>query len=221
MKTPLTSLNAILQVAAQKLKNSEDSFLSGAMEKANIQVRRMTAMINGFLNVSRLESAELLIEQQNFRLDALVEEVIEETKLTVSSNRIGFHNCPPVYINADRDKISSVISNLLGNAVKYSPKDSRITVTCMAGGDRVIISVRDKGMGIGAEDAKKVFDRYYRVQGAHGKHIAGFGIGLYLSAEIVKHHGGEIWVESELGSGSTFSFSLPLSTPAAGDQGDG
>ncbi|WP_394353100.1 sensor histidine kinase [Mucilaginibacter humi] len=204
LKTPLTSLNALLQVAGQKLKNSEDSFLSGAMEKANIQVKRMTAMINGFLNVSRLESAKLLIEKQTFQLDVLVDEVIEETKLTVNSHRIEYQHCPLVYVFADRDKISSVISNLLGNAVKYSPKDTRITVTCEADREKVIISVRDEGMGIEAGDAKKIFDRYYRVQAIRGKHISGFGIGLYLSAEIVHRHEGEIWVESQMGAEAPF-----------------
>ncbi|MFD2872334.1 PAS domain S-box protein [Mucilaginibacter ximonensis] len=213
LKTPLTSLNAILQIAGQKLAHSKDNFLPGAIDKANIQVKRMTNMINGFLNVSRLESAQLMIEPQHFQLDALINEVIEETKLTVNGHRIECQHCPPVEIFADRDKISSVISNLLVNAVKYSPKGSRVTLTCVAGKDQVIISVRDEGMGISAEDAKMIFDRYYRVQSTHGKHISGFGIGLYLSAEIVKRHGGKIWVETELGSGSTFSFSLPLNYP--------
>jgi len=217
LKTPLTSLNAILQMASQKLKNSDDSFLSAAMGKANLQVKRMTAMINGFLNVSRLESAKLSIEKSSFRLDALVEEVIEETRLTVSTHRIEFYNCPPVSIFADRDKISSVISNLLGNAIKYSPKDTSISIKCVANSKKVIISIRDEGMGIGAEDAKMIFDRYYRVQATRGKHIAGFGIGLYLSAEIVHRHHGEIWVDSEIGRGSTFYFSLPLNKPSGVD----
>ena len=177
----------------------------------------MTAMINGFLNVSRLESAKLLIEKQNFQMHELIEEVIEETKLTVNSHRIEFHNCPPVYVFADRDRISSVISNLLGNAVKYSPKDTLITIKCVADSGKVTVSIRDEGMGIQPGDAKMIFDRYYRVQGTQGKHIAGFGIGLYLSAEIVHRHGGEIWVDSQMGSGSTFSFSLPLKRSAAGD----
>lgn len=210
LKTPLTSLNAILQMAGQKLKDSEDNFLSGAMQKANIQVKRMTAIINGFLNVSRLESAKLLIEKQTFQLDALVEEVIGETKLSVSSHRIGFDNCPPVEVFADRDKISSVISNLLGNAIKYSPKNSQITLKCVADQDKVTVSIRDEGMGIEAGDAKMIFDRYYRVKAIQSNHTSGFGIGLYLSAEIVHLHDGEIWVESQIGVGSTFYFSLPL-----------
>jgi PAS domain S-box-containing protein len=210
LRTPLTSLNALLQVAGRKLQHSEDSFLAGAMAKANIQVKRMTAMINGFLNVSRLESAKIMIDRQSFQLEELVSEVIEETILTVKSHRIIFSPCPPVTVIADRDKISSVISNLIGNAVKYSPGGTDIEIKCVIENDKVSVSFKDQGIGIKPEDAKKIFDRYYRVQ-SNKNHVSGFGIGLYLSAEIIHLHAGEIWVESGNSQGCIFYFNLPLS----------
>ena len=210
LKTPLTSLSAILQVAATRLKDADDPFLSGAMQKANVQVKRMTTMINGFLNVSRLESAKILIDKESFQLEALVSEVIDETRLTVTSHQINFIPCPPVNIMADRDKISSVISNLIGNAVKYSPNGTVIEIKCVIDGDKVVVSVKDDGMGIKPKDIKNIFDRYYRVHSDHSKHISGFGIGLYLSAEIIHLHDGQIWVDSESGKGSTFYFKLPM-----------
>jgi len=210
LKTPLTSLSAILQVAGTRLKDTDDPFLSGAMQKANVQVKRMTTMINGFLNVSRLESAKILIDKEIFQLEALVSEVIDETRLTVASHQINFIPCPPVNIMADRDKISSVISNLIGNAVKYSPNGTAIEIKCVIDGDKVVVSVKDNGMGIKPKDIKNIFDRYYRVHSDHSKHISGFGIGLYLSAEIIHLHDGQIWVDSESGKGSTFYFKLPM-----------
>lgn len=210
LKTPLTSLTAIVQVAGQKLKSSEDSFLVGAMEKAGVQVKRMGNMINGFLNVSRLESAKLTIDKHEFNLEELIEETIKETELTVSSHVIKFERCNPVMIRADHDKIGSVITNLISNAVKYSPKGKEIDIKCEVLGDRAQISVKDEGMGLKPQDQNKVFERYYRVETNHTQHISGFGIGLYLSAEIVHRHGGEIWVESESGVGSTFYFNLPI-----------
>lgn len=215
LKTPLTSLNALLQVVEAKLKHNGDRFLSGAMQKANIQVKRMTNMINGFLNVSRLESAKILIEKQNFQLGTLVAEVIEESNLTIHSHRIYFNPCPPIVVMADRDKISSVLSNLIGNAVKYSPTGTDIIIDCLIASGKAVIRIKDQGMGIRSEDTEKIFDRYYRVQSDHSKHISGFGIGLYLSAEIIHRHGGEIWVESEKDKGSTFYFNLPLHQQAA------
>jgi PAS domain S-box-containing protein len=210
LKTPLTSLNAIIQVANAKLKNSDDQFLAGAMNKANTQVKRMSTMINGFLNISRLESGKIMIEKSHFDIEALVQEIADEMTLTVTTHQINLELCPPQDIYADRDKINSVISNLISNAVKYSPKDTTILVKCNVGENEITVSVKDEGVGIKPSDAAKIFDRYYRVESSNTKHISGFGIGLYLSAEIVERHGGKIWVESDPGAGSTFYFSLPL-----------
>jgi len=210
LKTPLTSLTAIVQVSSKKLKDSEDEFLASAMEKANLQVKRMSNMINGFLNVSRLESSKLLIQKKPFNLENLIDEVIQENAATISTHQIKFESCEPVLVNADFDKIGSVITNLISNAIKYSPKGKEVIVKCEVVANKAHVSVEDQGMGLKPGDKEKVFDRYYRVESTHTEHISGFGIGLYLSAEIVKRHDGEIWVESESGVGSTFYFSLPL-----------
>jgi PAS domain S-box-containing protein len=210
LKTPLTSLNAIIQVANAKLKNSEDAFLSGAMNKANIQVKRMSGMINGFLNISRLESGKILIEKRRFDMQKIIQDVIDETNLTVSTHTINFTPGNLIEVYADPDKITSVISNLISNAIKYSPRGKHVEIKCELTNRGVIVSVKDEGLGIRPQDAEKIFDRYYRVESNHTQHISGFGIGLYLSAEIIKRHDGEIWVESESGIGSTFYFSLPI-----------
>lgn len=210
LKTPLTSLTAIVQVLNMKLKNSEDSFIAGALDKANIQVKKMGSMINGFLNISRLESGKILVTKEHFDMPELLAEMIDEVRLTVSSHTISLAHCEPVEVDADRDKIASVISNLLTNAVKYSPKGQHIEVKCVVIDNSLQVSVKDEGMGIKPQDIDKLFDRYYRVETAHTRHISGFGIGLYLSSEIIHRHDGKIWVESESGRGSTFYFTLPL-----------
>jgi two-component system sensor histidine kinase VicK len=210
LKTPLTSLNAVIQVTNQKLKYSEDKFLVGAMDKANQQVKRMTSMINGFLNISRLESGKILIEKQKFDIDKLLSEMIAESQITVNTHQFEFESCGDTEVFADRDKISSVISNLMSNAVKYSPKGKLILIQCKVEDGYVIVSVTDDGMGIKPVDIERIFDRYFRVESSHTQHISGFGIGLYLSAEIVRRHEGQIWATSEIGVGSTFYFSLPI-----------
>jgi PAS domain S-box-containing protein len=210
LKTPLTSLTAIIQVLNSKFKNSGDQFIPGALDKANVQVKKMGTMINGFLNVSRLESGKIQIDKTRFNIDQLTREVIEDIKLTVTDHNIELVPCDPVEVFADRDKVASVISNLASNAVKYSPKHSSIQIICMAMNDHVQISVADEGLGISPADQVKIFERYYRVKTEHGFTASGFGIGLYLSAEIVMRHAGKIWVKSELGHGSTFYFTLPM-----------
>ncbi|MDP9082128.1 MAG: PAS domain S-box protein [Bacteroidota bacterium] len=210
LKTPLTSLNAILQVAAVKLRQHDDRFLTNAMDRANIQVKKMTAMINGFLNVSRLESGKIIIDRQQFDIYGLIDEIVTEARLTIGSHDISLHKCDGIMVNADRDKIASVIVNFINNAVKYSPKGHFVEVICERMPDHIIVSVRDEGMGIPKKDLPYVFDRYFRSENENTHHISGFGIGLYLSAEIVKQHSGEIWAESIVGTGSTFYFSLPI-----------
>ncbi|MXV50118.1 PAS domain S-box protein [Pedobacter sp. HMF7647] len=210
LKTPLTSLGAIIQVADAKLKDNEDEFLSGAMRKAAVQVKRMAEMINGFLNISRLESGKIRIEKTKFNIVDLVNETVDEMKATVNNHRIDFTACPSTQVFADWEKLLSVLSNLISNAVKYSMGGTTIEILCESGDDEVTVSIKDQGIGIKSSDKDKIFDRYYRVENNNTKHVSGFGIGLYLSAEIIKHHNGRIWLESEPGKGSTFYFSLPL-----------
>lgn len=210
LRTPLTSLAAIIQVVQKKLGHDSDPFLINAMEKANHQARRMSALINGFLNVSRLEAGKLLIEKHPFNIGHLLKEILEEARLIVSTHTFSLEECDNITVNADRDKISSVISNLISNAVKYSPKGRLINIRCKLNDHMIVISVKDEGMGIKPEDLTHIFDRYYRVETNNTRHISGFGIGLYLSAEIIQRHGGDIWAESELDTGTTFYFSLPI-----------
>lgn len=208
LKTPLTAINGFVQVLQSKAKKESNDYFLLALDKTLNQIRKMTTMINGFLNVSRLESAQLVIQKAEFNLNKLLAEMVEESDLIQYSHTITLSVKENITINADRDKIGNVISNLLSNAIKYSAAGTVVHVSCNITGNEVTVSVADQGIGISGDDAKKLFQRYYRV--GSNQTISGFGIGLYLSAEIVQRHGGKIWVESTEGEGSTFLFSLPL-----------
>ena len=214
LKTPLTSLTALIQVLQQKVQENGDSFMGNALARANSQTKRMAGLINGFLNVSRLESGKLLIEQHPFELNTLISEMIEEMRFSINTHTFIFEPAGELVVDADREKIGSVLSNLLSNAVKYSPRGKIVTVKCTASDEMATIGVRDEGIGINPQDMERLFDRYYRVQSEHTRHISGFGVGLYLSAEIIERHGGRIWAESEKDKGSTFYFTLPMAEPA-------
>jgi two-component system CheB/CheR fusion protein len=103
-----------------------------------------------------------------------------------------------------------VVSNLVNNAIKYSPRGSYIILECEANDGSVIVSVTDEGIGIKPRDQEKIFQRFYRAEEDGGRNISGFGIGLYLSSEIIQRHKGKIWVKSVESEGSTFYFSLPI-----------
>jgi len=212
LKTPLTSMKGYIQLLLRKLMAHEDDFILGALEKANTQVEKMTDMVNGFLNISRLESGKIHINLQVFDLAMLIKEAEEEALTTIATHVVIFEPVETLFIKADRDKIGQVIHNLISNAVKYSPAGSTINVACISADGSAHISVKDHGMGIKPNDLPKIFDRYYRVEDNHMFSISGFGIGLYLCSEIIHRHYGEIKAESEFGKGSTFSFSLPTIT---------
>ncbi|RYY56504.1 MAG: PAS domain S-box protein [Chitinophagaceae bacterium] len=210
LKTPLTSISAVLQMAQVKQEKPDEAFLQYAMQKASAQVKRMAKLINGFLNISRLESGKVHLDKTRFKMDDLIHEVIDELKFTSKGQEITLSTCSSIEVEADREKIGSVLNNLLTNAIKYANSPSPIELTCVSEDDRVTISVKDEGIGISETDQPRIFERYYRVDNQQMNKVTGFGIGLYLSAEIIHRHNGSIGVQSVPGKGSTFYFSLPL-----------
>lgn len=210
LKTPLTSLTAYIQLLLNKAEQQQDDFAVNALSKANQQVKKMAVMINGFLNVSRIGSGKIYLTIQEFDFSALISEVIDEMLVFTNTHKFIFTPSPEMMVSGDRDKIGQVISNFLSNAVKYSPAGKDITISCSRKDKQAELQVKDQGIGISIYDQQKLFERFYRVENKYTAHISGFGIGLYLCAEIIARHQGKIWVESTPGSGSEFYFTLPL-----------
>jgi len=212
LKTPLTSLSAYVQLLQYKSKQTDNVFSAQILDKINIQMKKMSIMIDGFLNVSLLESGKILLNKTNFNLTALVKTIAEETRMVSPSHFIQVLGPEELIVHADMEKIGSVVNNLIGNALKYSRKESLIAIKCEIQDDYAVVSVEDEGMGIRENDLPRLFDRFYRVESPDTKTIAGFGVGLYICAEVIERHNGKIWVESKVGKGSIFYFSLPFST---------
>ncbi|MBD1362623.1 ATP-binding protein [Mucilaginibacter sp. ZT4R22] len=210
LKTPLTALKAYIQMLNNWAKKQKDSFTMGALSKAEKQVKKMLNMINSLLNLSGAEAGKIHLNKQEFAMDELIREVIEETMFITSSHNITVAHCDRVIANADRDKIEQVLVNLLSNAAKYSSKDKTIEVTCTKEENILTVSILDQGMGISKKDMDKLFTPHYRAETKETEKIAGFGIGLYLCSEIINRHQGKIWVESVPGQGSIFKFTLPV-----------
>lgn len=211
LKTPLTSLNGYSQVLQMHAKRTNDDFATNKLEKVVTQVKKMSALINGFLNVSRLEAGKIHLNLQKFDIVTLINEIIEETEVSFSQHTLNYFPKNAIEVYADRDKIGSVLSNLLSNAIKYSPGSKTVDITSVVHGTFARVSVRDFGMGIKPQELNKLFERFYRIESDTMQNISGFGIGLYLCAEIIERHGGTIGVDSEFGHGSTFFFQIPLS----------
>lgn len=212
LKTPLTSLKAYIQLLELKLNGSASPFVSSALSKAGNQVNKMTALIHSFLDLSKLEPGKLQLRTQDFDINKLIEETVAENRLFNGSHMLDFTVENEIYVNADREKIGQVIGNIMGNAIKYSPNGSKVSLRTEIINGQVLVSIADQGIGIKAKDQEKIFQRFYRADKEELKNISGFGIGLYLSSEIIQRHKGTIWVSSEENAGSTFYFNLPLST---------
>ncbi len=210
LKTPLTSIKAYIQVLSKKMSESNDGFINTALSKAGYQVNKMSDLIHGFLDLSKLESGKLQLKLQNFDINGLIKDTITDFCTLSPGYVINFNRRKVIIVKADKEKIEQVISNFLSNAVKYSDKGSKISIKSKKTGGSVCVSVTDEGIGIKAKDQEKLFQRFYRVESEKMKNISGFGIGLYLASEIVQRHKGKIWVESKEDEGSTFYFSLPL-----------
>lgn len=210
LKTPLTSLKAYIQVLLSKAVTAGDAFLINALQKSENQVNKMTKLIYGFLDLSKLESGKLTLDKSETDINSLIEEVVADYRPIAASHIITFEGGPLVTLEADREKIGQVINNLISNAVKYSPKNTAVKVSIQTQEGRVKVSVQDRGIGIKLKDQQNIFKRFYRVEDESTKGFSGFGIGLYLCAEIVELHHGKIGVESQEGQGAEFYFVLPV-----------
>ncbi|MEJ7778978.1 MAG: ATP-binding protein [Daejeonella sp.] len=209
LKTPLTSLKAYVQMLHAWARKRKDQFTAGALAKMEKQVKKMGNMINGFLSLAQVESGKIHLNITEFDLNELIKESVEEMLMLNPGRTITFSVNDVISLQADPDKIEQVIINFLSNAIKYSPGNGQISISAQVLDDMVEVRVQDEGLGIAQEDMEKLFDRYYRVENKQTEKIPGFGIGLYLCAQIIQHHNGKIWVESKPGKGSDFFFCLP------------
>lgn len=216
LRNPLNTINLrahLLQRALHERKLERE----GIMAQAIIHnVEWMSTMIEELLEGSRLESGRVNLRREARDLGRFLEEVLERDVPPDARERFRLHRVdplPPVPMDAAR--LERVVTNLLTNALKYSPKETPVDVRLAAVHDHAVVSVTNQGAGLSPRDAARLFDKYYRTEDGRSADGKGLGLGLYISRLIVEAHGGHIWVESEPDRGVTFFFSVPLEAPAA------
>jgi PAS domain S-box-containing protein len=210
LKTPVTSIKAYTQILEEKFTKEKDKESAGLLHKLNVQMDRLSILISDLLDFTRIEGGKLKFRQEDFNVNDLIKEIAEEIQRTTDKHNIIAENGKPILINADRYRTGQVLTNLISNAVKYSPDGKKIVVKSKVDKDNIIVSVQDFGIGIEQDLLNKVFDRFFRVSHSSLNTFPGLGLGLYIAAEFIKRQGGKIWATSNPGKGSTFSFSLPL-----------
>ncbi len=209
LKTPITVLKLLTQSHLQKAKNkSYDSIKIGELELVDRELDRITLIINDLLDTSRLETGKQFMTLKRVDISEVVKQTVEKIRIYAKNHEFLVQNFPSqIFVQADPARIEQVLLNLLSNAVKYSPPEREILISGEIAKNQIIISVKDEGMGIPRTKQSLIFDKYYQLK-TNSK--VGFGLGLYISKEIIKRHKGKIWVTSKVGKGSIFSFSLPL-----------
>ncbi len=208
LKTPLTTIKGYNQLLERRIKESGDEKANLYLTKANVYINRLNSLIVDLLDVSRIQAGKLDFNIGEFDFDELVNDAVESIQPT-TSHIIEITGQTTTRMTGDRNRLEQVITNLLTNAVKYSPQAKEVKVKLRRDGPNVELAVEDFGIGIAREKQPKIFDRFYRVE-TSAKNFSGLGIGLYISSEIIKRHNGELRVVSEEGQGSTFTFTLPV-----------
>lgn len=211
LRTPLTMLRGYIEVFQSELATTLSPELQGFMHKMSVSADQLTAFVNNILNVARVEENQLVLKLNEARWDEVLKEALEalELRAKINNKTIECHiepNLPTVAI--DRISVQEVINNLVDNAIKYSGTDpGKIIVTAKLKDGMVETTVQDFGVGISQGVIANLFVRYYRNHRTKGD-VGGTGLGLFLSKALVTAHGGQIWVSSKEGEGSTFGFSL-------------
>lgn len=209
LKTPITSMKLYIDSLMVRIKLYKDEKANKSIKNIKIQTERLQKLVNDLLDVSRLQTGKLTFENEPFRLDSLVKETIESFQDN-SKNRILLIRSTPILVVGDKFRIYQVLTNLLTNAIKYSQGKGDIIVNVKKSLGKALVSVQDFGIGVSKLEQKKIFEKLYQVSDDTEKTFPGFGMGLYISSEIINRHKGNIWVESKKGKGSTFYFTLPL-----------
>jgi len=210
LKTPLTSQKVYLELLEKSLSKGKIDKSKMLLPKISEQTERLIKLVNDLLDVSRITAGKMVIERQPIDLQRFVIGVVDNIKLVEKDYDIVVEGRVDKDVMIDENRIEQVITNLLANAIKYSPIKKRIIVNISEASGYAKVSVQDFGIGINEENQQKLFSRFVRVGGVE-KTFPGFGLGLYISSEIVRRHGGEMQVKSKLGKGSTFSFTVPFS----------
>jgi signal transduction histidine kinase len=212
LKTPITSLKGYTHLLKRQLEKQAFPESVAMLDKMETQLTRLTHLIADLLDVSKIQAGQLDFAQEPIAIDAFVHTIADMMQHISTTHTISIHGASHTHILGDCDRLEQVFTNLLSNAVKYSPQATHVAIFIAASQDTVTVSIRDDGIGIPKEHQPKIFDRFYRVSDGHDKTFPGLGMGLYISSEIVKRHGGRLWVESVESEGATFFLSLPIAS---------
>ncbi len=221
LRTPLTAIKGAVDLILREVPGPLNEKQFHYLIRVRSNTQHLAGLINDLLDLSKIEEGKIEFQSTRVSLGGLVHEVVETLRPVAAEKTIEIELTVPetsMLVWADRDKITQVLMNLIGNAIKFTQAEGRVTVSIARNGNEMVqVSVSDTGLGIPQEESQKIFHKFYQVAEGSGTKPKGTGLGLAISKALVELHCGKIWVESQVGRGSTFCFTLPVS--AAGKPG--
>lgn len=215
LKTPITSIQGFAQAMLDGTADSPVS-LRQAAQVIYDEAGRMYRLVMDLLSLAKLEAGTANLKRDQVDLDGLLNSIVKKFQIRAEQNRVELCTqlAPIQFCIGDGDRLAQVFTNLIDNALKYSPTGSKVTISLDVVDNTAMIQVADNGIGIAKEDQRRIFERFYQIEKSRrGGPGRGVGLGLPIARQIVLAHSGDIWVESELGKGSTFVVKLPLIRP--------
>lgn len=180
------------------------------LERMDGQIDRLQSLIVDLLDVTRVDQSKLLLKKEPVELNVLLTDVISELQLITPTHQLLIGHNTSILLNSDKGRLIQVITNLITNAVKYSPQAKYVNIDLKEVDGKARVSIQDFGVGIPKAYHSLIFERFHQLDQEHPESGLNLGLGLYISKEIITKAGGELWCESEFGKGSTFYFNLPL-----------
>jgi PAS domain S-box-containing protein len=214
LKTPVTSIKGYVQLMLAMLAEDHSAvagIVKKPLQRIENQVGRLGKLISDILDISRLEDGKLDMKKEYFDLDELVKETVLDIMFAVSTHTIIIKESFQCKVFADKNRIGQVLINLINNAIKYSPGQNKIEISLYEEPEGyATVLIKDFGKGIEEKEQKRIFERFYQTGSHQNQNYTGFGIGLFISAEIIHRHGGSMAVTSRINAGSSFTFTLPF-----------
>ena len=209
LKTPLTSVKGYIQLIKELVREGSFDLVGDLIESSERSVNKLTGLIDDLLDVSKIQAGKIQYEYSEFPIHEILNESIREARYLSSQHEFIVEGNTSVKIYGDKLRLEQVLTNFLSNAIKYSPDADKIIISVATEANKLKVAVSDFGIGIPKRDLSNLFQRFFRAdQSAH--QFQGLGLGLYISAEIVKRHNGDIGAKSTVGKGSTFYFVIPI-----------
>ncbi len=208
LKTPVAALSLYSELLADRLKTEHDKKTLQLFNDMKAQVSRMVNLIDDLLVVSEIERNKLSLNIKSFNINQLIRKVIHDFQTSTMTHNVIVDGKAKGNVSGDPNRITQVLVNLIANGIKYSPQANKILIKITNEKKKLIVSVQDFGQGITLREQRDIFRRYFRSYSLEKGNIPGLGLGLYISKKIIDNHGERIWVRSQRGRGSVFSFSL-------------